>query len=443
MLNRFTSIAPHQTAQLIRQTRTRLVVTLMLLLSGCGFNKSGLVDTALLQPTGWKSSDDTLNVRSFDGYRTQVHKEVLASRVPFVAENKSKEALLASPAEFQPPPHCRNVQGIAILVHGLSDSAFSMRDLGQTLAEGCYVARTALLPGHGTKPGDLLNVRLKDWKETVEYLIRQASQEHSNIITVGFSLGALLTLSEAIKPDSPIDAAITVSPAFYLTTSPYAELTRWLYPFKRWLDTEKPDDTYRYEAIPTIAVAETVKAKQRFHQLLDLSGSINLPWLVIQSEDDLVVETYRNQRLFLQHAQHETSRLITYRSDSQQAQATTQSKNNNSGNEKLIDLSAWSAQHQVTGLTHVAIHQAPDNLHYGIDGDYRNCGVGGPRPRAAVRLCQQADSVWLGPWNGKAPDNEPYGISSFNPDYDNLARHILDFLDKSLPATPGVLLARQ
>ncbi len=52
--------------------------------------------------------------------------------------------------------------------------------------------------------------------------------------------------------------------AEYLTTSPYAELTQWVHPFKRWLDREAPDDTYRYEATPTIAVAETIRAKNGF-----------------------------------------------------------------------------------------------------------------------------------------------------------------------------------
>ena len=412
-----------------------VMCALLIFLSGCGFNKSGLVDPALLQPSGWKSNTRILNSRSFDQYKAAVQDEVQSSRIPFIENNGPTEATLASPAEFLPAARCLEARGIVVLVHGLSDSAFSMRDLAQTLADGCYIARIALLPGHGTKPGDLLNVRLNDWSNTVEHLIAEAAQEHDNVVTVGFSLGALLTMGEAIKPGAPIDAAITISPAFYLTTSPYAEMTRWLYPFKRWLDKEKPDDTYRYEAIPTIAVAETVKAKRRFHELLELAGSVTKPWLVIQSDDDLVVDTSKNQGLFLQHAKHAASRLITYGGASGSSETDQPSISASSSDAKLLDLNAWSDEYRVSGLTHVSIHQSPDNPHYGVQGDYRNCGSGGPRPRAAVRLCEQADTLWTGPWNQAAPDNGPYGLSTFNPDYSNMALHILDFLDESLPAT--------
>ncbi len=412
----------------------------VLLLSGCGFNKSGLVDPRLLQPTGWKSNETLLDAPTFDEYSKGVYDEVFSSRIPFVPANATKEVRLASPSELQPLSSCGQAQGIVVLVHGLSDSAFSMRDLAQTLTANCYITRTALLPGHGTRPGDLLNTGLTDWKLTVQYLIDQASREHNNVITVGFSLGALLTLSEAIKPDSPIDAAITISPAFYLTTSPYAEMTRWLQYFKRWLDTEKPDDTYRYEAIPTKAVAETVAAKKRFHQLLTLAGTVNTPWLVIQSADDLVVESSSNQKLFVQHAKHQVSRLITYRSDLNKDNRidshATQSKTDD--DTSLIELNGWSDEYKISGLTHVAIHQSPNNPHYGVGGDYRNCGIGGPRPRDAVRRCQQAESVWSGPWDGDAPDKGPYGLSTFNPDYDNMSRYILEFLDNALPQKPGL-----
>ena len=424
-MTRSISLALHTAA-----SRLWVLCALLVFLSGCGFNKSGLVDPALLQPSGWKSSAHILNSRSFEQYRMKVYNEVLASRVPFVKSNRLTEVSLASPAEFLPSEQCLQTKGIVILVHGLSDSAFSMRDLAQTLADNCYIARTALLPGHGTKPGDLLNVRFSDWSNTVKYLIAESAQEHDNVITVGFSLGALLTMGEAIKPGSLIDKAITISPAFYLTTSPYAELTRWLYPFKRWLDKEKPDDTYRYEAIPTIAVAQTIKAKSHFHKQLELTGSVTIPWLLIQSDDDLVVETSKNQRLFLRYAEHETSRSIKYSGIKSLSKADGQLRTDDTADTRLIKLNAWSDEYKVSGLTHISIHQSPENPHYGIQGDYRNCGIGGPRPREAVRLCQQADTLWLGPWNQDAPDNGPYGLSTFNPDYSNLARHILEFLDK-------------
>ena len=136
----------------------------------------------------------------------------------------------------------------------------------------------------------------------------------------------------------------------------------------------------------------------------------------------------------MRHAKHAASHLITYRSVDESSVAIGSSSKGDTTEPKLIELNSWSDAYKVSGLTHVSIHQSHANPHYGIQGDYRNCGSGGPRPRAAVKLCQQADTLWLGPWNQTAPDKGPYGLSTFNPDFSNLAQHILRFLDESLPA---------
>jgi len=172
--------------------RLRLLLLVVLLVSGCGFNKSGVLYPELLKSTGWKNSEQTLWTGSFDDYAATVRQEVSDSRIPFVVENALDEVILSSPAEFRPGSSCKETRGIAVLVHGLSDSAFSMRDLARTLAADCYIARTALLPGHGTKPGDLLNARLPDWIDTVQFLLRQAATEHDHVIAVGFSLGPFI-----------------------------------------------------------------------------------------------------------------------------------------------------------------------------------------------------------------------------------------------------------
>ena len=402
-----------------------LLLLVSVLLSACGFNKSGVVYPELLENTGWKSIPETLQAPGFAGYVSAIRSEVSEARVPFVPGNEADEVQFASPVEFQPDAECESTRGVAVLVHGLSDSAFSMRDIAKEITKACYKARTALLPGHGTKPGDLLSTRLSDWTDTVQYLIEQASQDHEHVVAFGFSLGSLLVMTEALQPDSPVDALVTLSPAFYLTTSPWAEMSTWLYPMKTWLDKEKPDDTYRYEAIPTVAVAQTIKAKSRLHKSLTASDGISIPWLVVQSDDDLVINASKNEKLFLQHAGNEASRLLTYYGQSAYAEAMESELDD----PRLISLAAHSQDHQVSGLTHVAIHQSPQNHHYGIDGDYRNCGSGGPRSRTDVRECEEAVELWLGPWDEKAPDEGPYGLSTYNPHFAELSSRINQFLD--------------
>jgi len=393
-----------------------------LLMGACGFNKSGVVFPAYLETIGWRNPALLLKAQSFTVHATAVQREVLRSRVPFVAENATIEAMLASPQEFPTAAHCESTQGVAVLVHGLSDTAFSMRDLAMAVAENCYVARTVLLPGHGTRPGDLLTIRLSDWTAAIDYVLTQAASDHEHVVAIGFSLGAVLLLTEAIQPQPAIDGIVTISPAFYLTTSPWADLTRWLHPLRRWLDKEKPDDTYRYEAIPTVAVAQTIKAKNRLHHALTKRGVVSVPWLMVQSENDLVVRTEENRQLFSKYASHRASRSITFHGLKNNT-ADTSPKD-----DRFINLAGYSQADRVTGLTHVAIHQSPDNHHYARQGDYRNCGSGGPRSRAAVRQCEQAEFPWLGPWDEKAPDDTAFGMSTYNPHFDKLVDHLAGFL---------------
>ncbi len=408
---------------LLRHLTLICAVLLLTALGGCGFNKSGVVIPEMLETVGWQRVPDTLAGCTFKDYAARVGGEVLAARVPFVPENHRTEAGFAAPAEFKPADHCEQTHGIAVLVHGLSDSAFSMRDFAQLLATHCYLARTALLPGHGTRPGDLLQVRLQDWAATVDYLIKQAAAEHDHVVVAGFSLGALLTLTHALNESSAVDVVVSLSPAFYLSTSPWADLTKYLYPLRTWLDKEKPDDTYRYEAIPTVAVAQTVKAKDRFHRTLKRRGTVTQPWLIIQSEEDLVIDTHRTRELFTKASGNDVSRVITYYGSADELKEVADS------DARLINLAGYDEKAMVSGLTHVAIHQSPDNHHYGVNGAYRNCGSGGPRPRPEVHQCEQAQSLWLGPWDKSAPDGGPYGVSTYNPRFDELSHYVGQFLE--------------
>ena len=413
----------------LKRLFTILLSAAALLTGACGFNKSGIVIPAYLETVGWQDNATLLEHGSFSDYATAVQREVLRSRVPFVVDNAASEAMLASPAEYPTAAHCDTTHGIALLVHGRSDTAISMRGLALSMSEHCYIARTVLLPGHGTRPGDLLSIRLADWTDTVQYLLAQAAREHDHVVAIGFSLGAVLLLTEAIQPDSPIDAVVTISPAFHLTTSPWADLTRWLHPVRRWLDKEKPDDTYRYEAIPTIAVAQTIQAKNRVHRALKRERSVELPWLMVQSENDLVIRTEKNRQLFANYASHRASQSITFYGLSEEAEISAPEQ------AAFVKLAGFNRADRVSGLTHVAIHQSPANHHYGRAGDYRNCGTGGPRTRPAVHLCEQAERPWLGPWNEDAPDEGAYGMSTYNPQFDELSDYLFRFLSTARQST--------
>jgi hypothetical protein len=69
------------------------------------------------------------------------------------------------------------IRGAALLVHGLSDSPYSMRALADTLyAQGYYVLALRL-PGHGTLPAALVDVSWRDWYAAVALAARHAAAQ--------------------------------------------------------------------------------------------------------------------------------------------------------------------------------------------------------------------------------------------------------------------------
>ena len=72
------------------------------------------------------------------------------------------------PFELSPSGQCASqrtrvpAKGI-LLIHGLSDMPFAMHDLPRAFAKRCFLIRVILLPGQGSRAGDLLNVSRTDW----------------------------------------------------------------------------------------------------------------------------------------------------------------------------------------------------------------------------------------------------------------------------------------
>lgn len=395
---------------------------------GCATSREDDAPAEYLRVSGWQNIDAQLQAPDFDRYRELVANDVAEHRIPVDPNRRVEEIAMVTPIEIPPLESCNGQQrGIALLVHGLSDTAFAMRDLAQVLASQCVRARTVLLPGHGTRAGDLLDIQLKDWEKTLEYLIDQAAHEHDRIVLAGFSLGAVLSMSAALKPDSTVDALIAVSPAYDLSSWRLARWAPWFYRLRPWIDRGIADDAMRYEAMPTRGVAETVRAIKRMRENLAIHGSVTIPWLLVQSSDDAVTVPAENIRIFEQFAANSISRVVEFTGQNTNTEANT------SPDPRILHLPGFDGNLRVLGLTHTAVHQSPDNQHYGARGRYRNCGGTAPRIRDAVKKCEAADVVWYGLWGQTVESGRAQAMSTFNPNFRMLAEQIRLFTISALP----------
>ena len=124
-------------------------------------------------------------------------------------------------------------RAVFLMLHGLSDSPYSMRGLAQDLhVRGASVVGLRL-PGHGTAPAALAAVDWRDFTAAVRVMMRSMHRDLAPgvpLFMVGYSNGAALaveyTLQALEREDLPLPAGlILLSPA--LAVSPTAGLAKW------------------------------------------------------------------------------------------------------------------------------------------------------------------------------------------------------------------------
>jgi len=125
-------------------------------------------DSALYQDPGLKYPIYDLNL-SFADYILQC-KDLIRKTRRDLANSPDPEKIIEDNSPFELIPKSAGNKKIrygALLIHGLLDSPFVMRDIGAELQEQGLLVRSILLPGHGTVPGALLNVTYEDWLQAL------------------------------------------------------------------------------------------------------------------------------------------------------------------------------------------------------------------------------------------------------------------------------------
>jgi len=408
--------------------RPLLAIILSTLLLGCS-STGDVPPRPELVSSGWRKPASFAPVADFETYIRDVSQELRTHRLPFVASMADAELDKVVPFRLPPVQGCKKgaPRGIAVLIHGLSDTAFAMRDLAETLAKQCFEARALLLPGHGTRPADLMVVDHHDWLSHVEAALRQARIESPFVVVAGFSLGAALALTAATKSPDNVDAVIGLAPAYRIRSNFLARQASWIATFRPWLDLGPREDFARYGAMPTRGIASTMAALGAMESQIRQRGPIQTPWMVVQSEDDEVVDVAWNRQFFDANALNTHSLLLNYFSNTPERTAS----------HRTFWLPASDTSMRVVGISHLAVHISPENPHYGESGTYRNCGSPPFRTEEQVRACKQAQRVWYGVGGQSPPAGEAGARSTFNPHYPDLERRIGEFLYKVSHACPS------
>src|SRR5262249_29723058 len=91
--------------------------------------------------------------------------------------------------------------GAVVLLHGMTDSPYSLRHIAAEYQARGFIAVGVRLPGHGTVPAGLAAVAWQDWLAATRVAIREARRRAGDAVplhVVGYSTGAALALSYAL-----------------------------------------------------------------------------------------------------------------------------------------------------------------------------------------------------------------------------------------------------
>ena len=103
-----------------------------------------------------------------------------------------------------------------LLVHGFTGAPPSMRPWGEFLHSKGYTVRVPLLPGHGSTPENLNEVKWQEWPAKVIHELNELKKTCDTIFLIGLSMGGGTVLNVATTNNEEIKGLILVNPWIHL-----------------------------------------------------------------------------------------------------------------------------------------------------------------------------------------------------------------------------------
>ena len=221
--------------------------------------------------------------------------------------------------------------GAVVLLHGLTDSPYSMRGVARRYRDRGYVAVAIRMPGHGTVPSGLTDVDWQAWSQAARLAVREARRRAGASVPlhlVGYSNGGALAMKYALDAidDRSLprpDRIVLISPMIGVTSmARFAGVIGWpaLFPsFARaaWLGIVPEFNPFKYNSFPVNAARQSSLVARRLQEQIaghrrDGKLAELPPILTFQSVVDFTVSTQAVVSALYDHLPANGSELVLF-----------------------------------------------------------------------------------------------------------------------------------
>ncbi|MCJ8144166.1 alpha/beta hydrolase [Ancylobacter sp. A5.8] len=222
-------------------------------------------------------------------------------------------------------------KGAVVLLHGLTDSPYSLRHLAQRYAGDGFAVVAPRMPGHGTVPAGLTEAEWEDWLAATRLAMREARRlagPQGKLHIVGFSNGGALALKYALDAlDDPAltrpDRLVLISPMIGITRfarfAGLAGLPAFLPAFAKaaWLSVIPEFNPFKYNSFPVNGARQSHRLTQALqasiaaHAANGTLGELP-PALTFQSVMDFTVSTRAILTAFYNRLPDNGSELVLF-----------------------------------------------------------------------------------------------------------------------------------
>ncbi|MEC4766460.1 alpha/beta fold hydrolase [Halomonas sp. CUBES01] len=370
--------------------RISFLLVALVLLSSCAMPP----DSPRFQPSGSLPRHDQ---PSFDEYVRDTHAWIADNRA-FIGDDRHREIALNAPFERRPDTPAK--RGI-LFVHGLGSSPWYFTDMANAMADDGWLVRSILLPGHGSRPADLMLPAHEDWEDAVAHHTQLLANEVDELWLGGFSTGGNLVTAQAFKDDR-VEGLLLFSPGFY-PDSQYLFLAPAISYFWDWLDIDDEDNIATYQSLPSRGAALYYRSVSAVQKNLD-AEHFDKPVLMTMSQHDSVLDPAATLDAFQTRFTHPSSRFVWYGDTPAHLD-----------DPRITALTSYLPERRISNFSHMNVLFAPENPYYGEAGSYTMLENG----QEDLTPPDDPDALWFSAWGQQDPEKY-HARLTWNPYFDEL-----------------------